>query len=629
MAFPPCTAENSPSSSHIVRNPTPNFLSRASRHPSLPALLTSLFLTASAPAAPPRDLVKDGRPRCVLVLPDLATPTEQYAAHEFADHIKKITGAELPLVPEKDLAPSTQPAIYLGRTQASRQLLSDERLASLHDDGYTILPKDNNLFLLGGGNRGTLYAVYDFLESLGVRWLAPDCTLLPTRRDVELPATTTRVVPPFSYRDEWWNNAATPEWLARQRINGSNGQDHQIPPDMGGSVLTLNTCHSFKDLVPPAGLFPKHPDWFALKENGNRVGKGELCLTDPDLRAFVVQRVLADLKAHSGQVDNYWVSQNDGGHSGCFCPRCTAERLAHGGADRWSANIICFVNAIADAVRPEYPNVKIKTLAYSYTQDAPEHLNAAPNVLVEICGNFDDDPNSPHRLRVAAWSKVAKNISAYTYGGSNYGYWWPYPNTTDLALQCPRALAAGVTAFYIQGAALGHGSGLVDLKAYLSARMAWDPSRDIQKEIQEFCSGYYGPAGPYIQQYLDDYTAYIRTHHLELNAGWGDPDRWRNWVTPDAMAHADALFQQAMHAVQDQPTDLAHVRQAYLEVLWGSAMIKQKPKSSLTDPTPSPLRPEDLPDIQHRAALFGQIMRENQYDKWSEISPFNAAKFPY
>ena len=77
-----------------------------------------------------------------------------------------------------------------------------------------------------------------------------------------------------------------------------------------------------------------HPEWMAAKENGSRDSARELCLTEPGLREFVAQRVLAELRAHAGPVDNFWVGQNDGGKAGCYCERCTAERLAHGGRDR-------------------------------------------------------------------------------------------------------------------------------------------------------------------------------------------------------------------------------------------------------------------------------------------------------
>ena len=412
------------------------------------------------------------------------------------------------------------------------------------------------------------------------------------------------------------------------RVNGTCGSSQVVLPDeMGGTFSVMYACHSYHMLVPTAEHFDKHPDWFAKGGDGKRYGGG-LCPSNPDMREYVGQKVLSDLRARFGKVDFYWVSQNDGGSSGCFCDRCTAERLAYGGKDRWSANAQGFVKYVADKIRNEFPKVKIKTLAYSYTQAPPEHFTAPDNVLVEICGNFVDG-SIEHADLVRAWSKVAKNISVYTYGGSNFGYWWPYPNVHDVGRQCQRALAAGVTAFYVQGTALGKGSGMVDAKAYVSARLAWDPSRDVNHEVKEFCDGFYGPGGEYIAEYLTWFYRDIMQRKVPLEGSWGNPELWRTWVTKEAMEHSDELFQKAMAATKDNPVYLAHVRKAYLEVLWGSIMINTKPGSDLVNKELNLVPGADPHLIEAKAKLFGQIMREAGYNMWSEVVPFNSATYPH
>ena len=569
-------------------------------------------------------ITESGRTGCVIVLPNDATPGEKYAARELQDHIQQITSVRLIQIPERLY--SSRSYISIGRTSLSEKYVSDEQVEALDDDGYRVFTKDGNAFFVGGRRRGPMYAVYEYLESLGVRWWSPDYTVIPKIADLPMPSKSFGHTPQFWYRDQWWNNGTTNEWLARMRVNGSNGQDHFLPEEMGGSTVTVNSCHSYATIVPPAENLPKHRDWFALKENGSR-SAGELCLTNPELREFVVQKVLADLRARPG-VAYYWVSQNDGGGPACFCARCTAEREAHGGKDAWSANTVAFVSYVADKVKQEFPEVRIKTLAYNYTQSAPENIKASDNVLVEICGNFKPG-DDPHAKLVGAWSKVAKNISVYTYGGSNYGYWWPYPNVREVGMQYPWAFSCGVKAFYVQGTALGKGSGLVDMKAYISARMAWDPSRDVRKEIRDFCDGFYGPGGKYIVEYLDWYSKYIAYHKMEMEGGWGNSERWRDWVTKEAMDHCDALFQEALAATKDNPTYLKHVRRAYLEVLWGGIAIDLQPKSDLMAKDLALVPRANADSVRAKAKLFGEIMRENGCNMWSEVVPFEAEKYPH
>ncbi len=594
--------------------------------------LLILTLTASTSAyalggGAPQFITKHGTACCSILLPNDATPGEEFAAKELKDHIRQIAGVELRQIPESQYTASLGPCISIGRTSLSRKYVTDEQISALGDDGYKTFSKDGNAFFVGGRKRGSMHAVYQFLESIGVRWYSPEYTVIPKIADIRLPTKPIDYVPKLYYRDQWWNNGATNEWLARMRVNGSNGQDHRLPEAMGGSVVTMHGCHSYADLVPAGEIFAKHPDWFALREDGKR-SPGELCLTNPELREFVARKVLAELKASPVQVDYFWVSQNDGGGPGCSCEKCTAERLAHGGKDAWSANTISLTNYVADAVKPEFPKVRIKTLAYNYTTTAPKNMTASDNVLVEICGNFGPG-GDPHAKLVESWSEVARNISVYTYGGSNYGYWWPYPNVWDVGMQYPWALKCGVKAFYIQGAALGRGSGLVDLRAYVTARLAWDPSRNVEKEISDFCDGFYGPGGKYIAEYENWYSQYTKQRQMKVDSEWGDPEIWRRWVTKEAMDHSDALFQRALEATKSNPTYHKHVRQAYLEVLWGGVMVNTQPKTDLMSKELPLLPGTDRDSVLARAQLYGEIMRENGYNQILEGVLYDPNKYPH
>jgi hypothetical protein len=43
---------------------------------------------------------------------------------------------------------------------------------------------------------------------------------------------------------------------------------------------------------------------------------------------------------------------------------------------------------------------------------------------------------------------------------------------------------------------------MAELRAWVIARLLWNPALDAQKLIDEFIDGYYGPAGPHIKAYL-------------------------------------------------------------------------------------------------------------------------------
>jgi hypothetical protein len=48
------------------------------------------------------------------------------------------------------------------------------------------------------------------------------------------------------------------------------------------------------------------------------------------------------------------------------------------------------------------------------------------------------------------------------------------------------------------------------LRAYVLAKVLWDPATDVQRHISEFLSAYYGQAAPHIQAYLDTLEGQVR-----------------------------------------------------------------------------------------------------------------------
>ncbi len=116
---------------------------------------------------------------------------------------------------------------------------------------------------------------------------------------------------------------------------------------------------------------------------------------------------------------------------------------------------------------------------------------------------------------------------------------------------------------------------------------------------------------------------------MDANKVWGDSEAWRRWVTKDAMDHCDAIFQKGLAATKDNPTYSKHMHQAYLEVLWGVINISLKPNSDLMDKELALVPDADADVVRANAKLFGEIMRENGYDKWREDRAYEADKYPH
>ena len=81
----------------------------------------------------------------------------------------------------------------------------------------------------------------------------------------------------------------------------------------------------------------------------------------------------------------------------------------------------------------------------------------------------------------------------------------------------------------------------------------------------------------------------------------------------------EQLFQEAVTATANDPVFRNHVRRAYAEVLWAGVMLDLKP----TTGTQAVILPAaDAAAVRAKAKLFGEIMRENGYDKLAEWLPY-------
>lgn len=161
--------------------------------------LSALCLAAQVP------VIKDGKAACTIILPVGPSAVEKTAAQELAEHLRLISSQTFQVLSENKLRPD-MPAILIGRTALAEKAFRKE----LQDDEYVIQVQGNRLLLTGGGTRGTLYAVYDFLErAAGCRWLDEHNSIIPAKKELSVKDLHIRRKPDFIQREysdgfEWW-----------------------------------------------------------------------------------------------------------------------------------------------------------------------------------------------------------------------------------------------------------------------------------------------------------------------------------------------------------------------------------------------------------------------------------------
>ena len=131
-------------------------------------------------------LAKNGCSQWHIIMAHPVHETVKLAAHELQKFLMQMSGASLPT--QTELQPKAEKEILVGRSSRLTEYDIEIDWDSLGEEGFVMKTGDSWLLLAGATPRGTLYAVYAFLEEImGIRWLASDCTVSPTPSELVFP----------------------------------------------------------------------------------------------------------------------------------------------------------------------------------------------------------------------------------------------------------------------------------------------------------------------------------------------------------------------------------------------------------------------------------------------------------
>jgi hypothetical protein len=325
----------------------------------------SLLLSITSASGAGLVLADHGQSQYTIVTALDASATVKHAAQELADDLKQISGAVLPVMSRNPPGP----AIFVGASPFLPSGFQKERLDTLAEEAFVVRTDQRNVYLAGHDDRGTLYAVYSFLEDhLGVRWYAPDATVLRPQDVVRVPDLDETQAPAFSYRDtDEAMVSGKGQWDAHLKLNGVSVPDQT---ELGGINRLFNGAENFYSLVAPNRYFAGHPDYYSLVDGTRKSSPdSQLCLSSPGVFKVVVDALVAEAKANPKEL-TLGLSPNDAEHGNCQCDACRAADAKFGSP---AGTLLDFVNKVAAAVQAALPDRKIwvATLAYQYTQKAP------------------------------------------------------------------------------------------------------------------------------------------------------------------------------------------------------------------------------------------------------------------
>ena len=393
---------------------------------------------------------------------------------------------------------------------------------SLDRDGYAIDIKDDKTISVRGGNgRGVIYGVYAFLEHYaGVRFFMPGVETLGTG-DVSVSESFAHT-PIFEMRQsDWQCGNGSEDWCLKNGIN-----QREISESHGGNIKYGGFVHTMASLADiPADSQP--------------------CFSDPEILAKTIESVRAMLE-NDPTITIVSVSQNDN-QNYCRCDKCRAVDAEEGSH---MGSLLRFVNAVAQDIEKDYPDVIIDTLAYQHTRTAPKITKPRSNVCIRLCSieccfshPLEDEScavNAAFHKDIVEWSRICDRIYVWDYV-TCFSYYVPtFPNFGVLRRNMRFFAEHGVKGMYPEGNYNSPQSGeFGELRCYLLAKLMMDPmmsEEEYYSLMDEFLEAYYGEGWRGIRRYIDWTTEEAAKSHMNI---WNPPF---NYIPRSKYAEMEETF---------------------------------------------------------------------------------------
>ncbi|MBF0412811.1 MAG: DUF4838 domain-containing protein [Desulfamplus sp.] len=533
-------------------------------------ILAFLILTANDAMAEnivseDHNVVKDGmfitinsNPNAAIVKPSNATLREDFAAKEIQKYIKKISGADVPIKPDSEMLSDN--LILIGgpeRNLKTAALISQEQFDHLvpGPEGILIKSFSNTTLVIAGSSknsfeyeRGTIYAVYEFLEKyLGCSFASygkPDMGMgeyVPAIQSIKIGEISySKSRADNLYRTailQYYNTTIPPDhglnidfidWAAKNRYNRiltmesiytafkSNGMF--AAAQKRGILFTVGHHESSRLFLPPDGnrffkerYYTTHPEYYRLQKDGIRLHNTTawrdswiFCSRNQNAVKQFADNVKAWL-ALNPYIDIVCIWPNDLSALQCTDELCSFYSKVE--------NYAYFVNEVAKQVKAVYPDIKIDMLAYSNLFNCPEGIRLDPSVIIDEStwsnkglrrvGKSDGTSliGTAYETNAKQWHDTGATVVFYEYFMGNFGAKQKYLPMAD-------EMQAVFSYFKKSGYYQGSGTQIEVFNIwnclfnfYTHGRTSYDTTLSMNDNLDRFCK-IFGAGAPFIKSYI-------------------------------------------------------------------------------------------------------------------------------
>ena len=472
----------------------------------------------ATPKHEPVVLVKDGKAEAIIVVADGMADKEalrlsvQPAAKFIQRYIKQLTGAELPIVSEKDLSKHpSEKLIVVGACKAAEE--AGVKAAGLPSEGFVVQTFPRGVAIVGEDateyDFGTLWGAMDFIErSLGFRFYYPGIgTYVPPRkRDLVLEPFAYTDHPRFPFRWDWTmaHGLDAQHWPWDKEKYGDPGQEtgemfarYRITRDR--IPLGQHTCADW-----PKKYGKTIPQLFVKDKYGVRhIGENN--------PAYESWYDVANPKTLEVFMDEVRRGERQTGNAVKFgLMDVSFEREENplynkGGDPNGSMTDVMadFYTRLCAAVKKQCPDKVVAAFFYLNYAMPPRRIKEMPdNFQGTLCvgaspaAGKDQAVLDKYHKYITDWNKALKRkplIWDYVVGGPGQ---YPAFGFDDMKKYYDQVMSESNGAYHDCEADWDRGH----LINYVMKRMDWNPDFDIDAAQEEYANLMYGPAAAPVKE---------------------------------------------------------------------------------------------------------------------------------
>lgn len=480
-------------------------------------------------------LLENGEVKATVVYSEGASESLIAAADFMAATLERMSGSNGVRTAVKGGSESGF-SIYVGMAANSAAI----DLSDVKDDGYRLEIKPEGIYIVGKTDDAARNGVYDFLEThLECMYVSPENTYVPLCPTVKLALEEKTVNPTITWRKVYQYESVQNGWYERLKMNGTIVKEGENSIELYNEWGTW--CHSSFEFVPPEKYFDEHPEYYAKflgkrRYQFNVLGRTfptHLCYTNEEVYQIAEAELVKRIEANP-EVKFWDFSIMDTYFATCRCKECKKFNKEAGSE---MGTLLAFLNRLADAIRDDYPDVYLSTLAYQRVKNPPKNMKCAPNLCINVCA-FPGTQSYPYSTeggikasrefaeRVVEWGKICDNILVWDYMVNFTHLKLPFPNFEFQKENLEFYLENNIRFVFHQGSREPMDEN-AEMRTYLLSRQLWDKDVDLLALAKKYVAVVYGDAAGLVEEYMDTANAAMIESGADLSL-YDSPKKHKN-----------------------------------------------------------------------------------------------------